>query len=319
MNDDNQGPIKYGDIPEFVRQGAFNWYSKGYHYILSEYEKALMHQNSSRNIWLEIAEIVEQSKIGDFSGVGLLAKFFDYGLTTNAAPVALLLTGAMGRRQDLEKLTEVMLSGSDGFRIYACKAASIAGCLWMVPYMLKSWHACESLDAHESIGFSISDLLDPMQTLDDLGHIGSLAGNYTLGPPPQGPRREDFEKLVRHLQNGDASDQFDLAVTTLFDKLICESGREDAVVWRGKRSGVGGFTQDFLRLITADRLSPSDTALTVHLRHKFEASTGINCSAFYVDGRFQQMTAVEVLENFIDVDLSRYVDNKRYFFGHVIE
>src|SRR6185436_11824509 len=97
------------DIPAFVRDGAFNWAARGYHSAVSADERR--HIESGRaddNPWFEIARVVERAKTGDFSAAGSLSRYFDVDLETNAAPAAMLITGDLGRKADLEALVDVM-------------------------------------------------------------------------------------------------------------------------------------------------------------------------------------------------------------------
>ena len=54
-------------------------------------------------------------------------------------------------------------------------------------------------------------------------------------------------------------------------------------------------------------------------RRRFEAATGIDCSAFYAAGRFQPLAAAALVEEFLEgAEAAGYEDGVRYFFGHRI-
>jgi hypothetical protein len=52
------------------------------------------------------------------------------------------------------------------------------------------------------------------------------------------------------------------------------------------------------------------------LRRRFEASTGINCTSFFKEERFQPLTAAAVLEEFLSSsEATKFVRSHKYFFG----
>ncbi len=305
-------------IPNFVYDGAFNWTSKGYHYVLSKEELQRVEIDSDENPWYFIAHIVELAKRGDFTKSGLLSKFFDVNLTTNAAPVAMLITGDIGRDKDLKKLLKIMQDGPDGFRIYACRAAANSGCLWLIPHMLEAWHLAEGVDAHENIGYAIADLLDPIQHLDDIGPIASKAGNFTFDSGRH-QSISKLEQLAERTRDKNASSVFHEIVMRKYSELknVYKSGK--VIVWGGKAISVSVFAQLFIDLITSARFNMTLSPLVVSLRQKFEAATGIDCSTFFQNGRFRQIIAVGVLEGFLNSgEFDRFKEESRYFFGHII-
>ena len=66
-----------------------------------------------------------------------------------------------------------------------------------------------------------------------------------------------------------------------------------------------------------DNLGSSDfeEAAQVQLRRRFEATTGIDCSAFFTEGVFQPLTAAVILEEFLCSPVT-YEAGAKYFFGH---
>jgi hypothetical protein len=55
------------------------------------------------------------------------------------------------------------------------------------------------------------------------------------------------------------------------------------------------------------------------LRRHFEASTGIDCRHFFIEGGFQPLAAAATLEAFLDSpDADRYLPGRKYFFGHLV-
>jgi hypothetical protein len=307
------------DLPSFVQNGAFNWSALGYHYVLSPKEREQVESEApNENPWFEVARVVERAKRGDFSGIGSLNRFFDINLKTNVAPVAMLITGDLGPKTDLSALVKVMRQGPDGFRVYACQAARNAGCLWLVPHMLEAWHLSDSADAHESIGFAIADLLDPICRLDQDGEIAVRAGHFTI-------RREGklasskLEQLAVKVSDPNASKTFNDLVMRRFHEISASCADDSMTIWAGRVMGVQEFAHYFLKMITMETFMSVQSSLTIALREKFEASTGLDCSKLYHDGRFRQISAIGVLEPFLDsAESDRFETGARYFFSHRI-
>lgn len=306
-------------FPTFIAEGAFNWSSKGYHYRLTESERdRLLSERLSSDPWQVLARVVELGKMGNFTEVSSLAGLFDTSKTHNIAPAALLVTGDLGSRTDLERLVEVMRKGPDGLRVYACQAARNAGCLWLVPHMLDAWNRSSGSDVHEQIGLAIADLLDSVEVLDDVGPVGRLAQSFEVQYGSLDPASKVgvlARKIAKNRSNGD----FGAVVNEGYCRLleICKSDNE--VVWAGERSGVIELANHFLKMLLPSKYEITQAPLTVVLREKFEAATGLNCSAFYIAERFVQGAAVHVLEEFLASQPSRsFRTGARYFFGHII-
>ena len=97
-----------------------------------------------------------------------------------------------------------------------------------------------------------------------------------------------------------------------YEQVVQELGDEQVLVFGGKHFGVVPFARMFLDRVRNPHV-PS------YWRRKFEASTGINCTAFYLDEAFQPLTAAAVIEEFLDSpEAAKYHDGVRYFFGHRI-
>lgn len=89
---------------------------------------------------------------------------------------------------------------------------------------------------------------------------------------------------------------------------------------------LGGAPFSVLRL--ADRIlsharAAEDSVRTNFERMVFEANTGISCRSFFSDEgplyRFRPLSAAAVVEGFLDEPRSRrFVDGRRYFFGHLV-
>ncbi|WP_163866641.1 hypothetical protein [Myxococcus eversor] len=63
----------------------------------------------------------------------------------------------------------------------------------------------------------------------------------------------------------------------------------------------------------------TQTPLTVVLREKFEATTGLDCSAFFRAGNFVQGEAIHMMEKFLaSPKANDFKPGARYFFAHPV-
>ena len=303
-------------LPKFVLDGGFNWASKGYHYDLSEADRARIGSHANLDSpWEFLANAVEKAKVGDFSSVAMIRNLFNGKYETNVAPSALLITGDQGSQTDLVALTDVMTSGPDGLKAFACQAARNSGCLWLVPHMLAAWETCSGVDAHAQIGFAIADLLDVTVALDEIGAIGAAADCYDS--PLEPGTSSGISELKLRIRSRRTNAEFGSVVRERFAEVLelCESDR--VAVWGGSVFNVRRLCSEFLSSVTAPTFNFTQFPLTVVLREKIEASTGINCSNWYSGGRFVQGEAVHRIEEYLESEGSlKFSDGRRYFFGH---
>ncbi len=93
-------------------------------------------------------------------------------------------------------------------------------------------------------------------------------------------------------------------------ELLEKLGSDQVIVFRGEIFCVERLAKLMLNSFSSGQFESV-------LRRKFEANTGIDCTAFYVDGELQPLAAATILEAFLDgSDLGRYQEGQRYFFGH---
>jgi hypothetical protein len=89
---------------------------------------------------------------------------------------------------------------------------------------------------------------------------------------------------------------------------------ERVIVLEGEMASVQMFATLLLQ-----RLGQSDFNQVAQpfLRRRFEASTGLNCSAFFREKRFQALSVASLLEEVVEGgQLEKYEPGVRYFFGH---
>jgi hypothetical protein len=143
---------------------------------------------------------------------------------------------------------------------------------------------------------------------DAKGHPGYLT---TMLEPEWGP--------VADLPHGDTIADFEAyhqRFLGVYEQVLAKIGDEKAIVAFGEPFGVRQLAERFL-----DHLGSSnyDKMMRPFFRRRFEASTGIDCSDFYVDRDSEPLVIAARLEAWLDSPESqRYEVGARYFFGHRI-
>jgi len=102
-------------------------------------------------------------------------------------------------------------------------------------------------------------------------------------------------------------------VRSAHDELLANLATPDTKIFRGMVFGVRRLAQYILDRVRAPFVRSN-------LRHRFEASTGIDCSSLYRRGEFRPLTAAAVVEEFLESPHSnKFRDAVRYFFSHPID
>ncbi len=131
-------------------------------------------------------------------------------------------------------------------------------------------------------------------------HLSSLLEEGEWGPLVEEPEIEELdnyaEKVMAHYYK---------------QKEIFSSDR--VFVFNGKPWGVIPFSNLVLHRAANPKF---DHTFEFELRRRFEASTGINCNAFFRKGIFRPLAVAAIVEFFLEgEDAKRYKDGNRYFFG----
>lgn len=303
------------EVPEFLK-GAFDWKRQGYFYPAPP---ELLRPESlvDQNPWIVLCAVVEHAKRGDRTHIAKLRRFFvptdDFSLDR----IVMLVTGVAGTEEDLRALLPVMETQPDLLRAYACEAASLAGPLWIVPHMLDAWLRVEFLGERESIGYSLSDLLE-----QGAGEVADNAGIYVsqAQPPPGMARTAALEEYLSRRGNR-APTEAPLVQLVLerHRSLVKDLGSEAAPIWNGQLFSVKELAARTRALIQDASPEQLQSVPFTTIRHKFEASTGIDCTSFFEKGRFQPLAALTILEEFLESGTAaKYIPGVRYFFGHAV-
>jgi hypothetical protein len=275
--------------PPFLK-GTFFWDQLGYSYLASPPLNLLATEAlDSENVWISLAGILEHAKAGNHAPLQRLQEWMRADIGHLLLCVCAELLGDAATTQDLRALENMLLEGPDHLRVAACRAAYWSGELWLVPLMIDSWNRVEWRDDRDTIAFMLSDLLEET--------AGPIVANEAYSA-------SQYNELVRRR----------------VEELHSEIGTDRVSVWEGKVFGVTQIARRMYELLLSEGESVGDLDDSfIDYRHKFEASTGINCSSFFRNEEFQPLAATAILEEFLESGQGeRYEDGVRYFFGHRI-
>jgi hypothetical protein len=298
--------------PPFLK-GTFSWSHLGFFYSAPPPLDLLSPEAlDADDPWLFVASVLEHAKRGDHSMIPHLRQWFTTGSEGYLDRICIILTGDAGCQADVRVLSQLMQQGPDTLRTYACEAAAQAGYLWQVPDMLEAWNRVANLADHQTIGYAIADLLE-----EPGGLIAEEAGTYNLDPAAvantKDPKLREIRQLI--LQGQPPVPEFEVLVRARIAELQEQFGSDQDVIWNGERINVRRLAEKMYKRVTG----PEPPRSFISERHRFEAMTGINCSAVYRDNRFQPLAAAEILESFLEAsEADDYEEGVRYFFGHRI-
>lgn len=280
----------YKTIPAYLK-GTFQDEQLGYHYVSPlPADLDIVAGLRSSDEWVVLVAVVEHAKRGDFSHLSRLPNILKITRDPMIVRGVVDLLGDAGNTKDFETLIDLMLyTNDDEFRMDGSRGAQWAGSLLLVHYMLEALKDSRSERTRESIGSHISHLLEPRS--------GELA----------------------YQSESDSVSEYAHRVVSRVHQLATELGSEEAPVWEGELFSVRGLAQKMYELLTRDDDEEDHLlgAKFLLLRHRFAASTGIDCRSFYKERRFQPLNATTIVREFLDSRASsEYKDGVRYFFGY---
>ncbi len=262
------------------RINLLNWKGAGYHAFPLPRSGG---EAPDIQIWTDFERILEKAKRGDFTAVPELVDLYDTteSWTLSAAYISLL--GDAGTSAALAQVLPFFQAQVEPtYQVYLSKALAFWGKLSVVPQILAGWQELEGFQDAEDIPPALSMMLEDVS-----------------GPIADAP---DHAQKV----------EYGALVLARYEELKKTFGTDDVFVFRGGRFSAGRVAGLILTDISASRFEP-------YMRRRFEATTGIDCSAFYRDGGLQPLAASSIVEEFLkSPHANNYEDGIRYFFGHRI-
>lgn len=240
----------------------------------------------SENPWYVLAAVFERAKHGDHSNTGRLLYFLR--LCSEAA-LTDKLSAALGVTAPRSQLRMLRLLLGEKHSLPAVLFGSLysslasAHELWVVPELLDVYLS-DRVDEFSVVSSSLSDILE-----DAPGEIYDAKEDDT-----------GYRALVM----------------ARFEELRDRFGTDEVAVTRGQPVEVEAVALRLRQIFLQEHRMSAEAMYT---RMLLEAFTGLDCRAFYKGDRFQPLSAVAVLEDFLDhADLSGYRPGVRYFFGHPV-
>jgi hypothetical protein len=282
--------MKYREVPAFLAGGTFLRNALGYSYREPPTLDLLaLDALDSDNPWIVLAATLEHAKIGDWNHLARLSRLMDPGDDPLLVGSCFQLLGDVGARDAVRILQSFLRHESGRYVVRACQALHHVGYLWLVPSMVEAWDRLEWQDDRETVALILSEMLEE--------EVGPLSSCTEYSPS-----------------------QYRSVVLRRYEELRSQLGSEKLPVWAGRLFGVVSLVQRMIRLLRLPQITGlSLGADFLDLREKFEASTGTECSGFFVDRQLQVPAALAILETFQKRPESRsYEEGVRYFFGQQV-
>ena len=276
--------------PGFLGKGVFSWNARGYRFAQTP-PLTLMSPSAltNENPWIALAGVLERARGGDFSSLPILVQCIresDHPVLWRACFELLGDAGSMPIVKTVfhEFRKEVVDLGNAVYERHLAYTLAQSLYLWAVPLMLDIYLGSQDRRETGIITILLSRALE-----EDFGPIA--AG--VLGD-------DEYRELV----------------ISKYEALTAELNSDAFPVLYGKLFSVGSLTARLLETIRSE--SPY-YASTLHERHLFEASTGIDCSRFFENGELKPDRAISIIEEFLmRGDLVAFENGIRYFFGNIV-
>ena len=273
-------------IPVFL-QGTFEWDVLGYQFA-EEPPVSLSAAMSSDDPWIVVAGCLQYAKHGRFDYLKHLRRFIRPESAALLVRASVDLLGDIGTRETLAVLQELLAEESDAIRVEACWGCHLTGRLSIIPPMVEAWQILKRQADRDSVGAMFGQILEE--------EPGPLSVNEEYQP-------HEYAEMV--LARGrELTDQFD----------------DDAAVWEGRLFSLTDLTARKRRLLGGDvQMSFGLAVEFTDFRHRFEASTGIDCTSFFQNEAFRPLAATAILEEFLEgPKAAEFQPGVRYFFGQPI-
>jgi hypothetical protein len=264
---------------------GIDWDGDGYFGVPRPSPKDTFPARVSDDPWTAFAVAVERAKTGDIRFVPPLGEVMDGDADPFVEAQITQVLADAAPDAFIDEVERRLRAATElpGHLVFAfCEIVAWRGRLSDVPTLAQAYAAKEYLHDADDIAVCLSDMLDETTTM--------------IATPRDLPSVDAYRDLVLGRQQ----------------ELATQLGRADALVYRG-----GEYSVE--RLARLALLDARGARLDFDQRRRFEAATGINCSAFYKKKRLQHLRAAAMLEEFIQSQAyARYRPGQRYFFGHAI-
>jgi hypothetical protein len=234
-------------------------------------------------LWADFEQILEKAKRGNFDDMPKLVDLYDTTDSWILSEAYITLLGDAGTRAAIDRVLPVVRARVEPtYQVDLSRALTVWGELSVVPPILTGWQDLEGFQDAEDIPPALSEMLEEAP-----GPIVEAADHA---------RKDEYVAIV----------------LTGFEELKAAFGTEKVFLLRGGMVSVRRLAGLMLAELAVGQLD-------LHLRRRFEALTGIDCTSFHQDESLRPLAATAVVEEFLESpEASRYEDGVRYFFGHRI-
>jgi hypothetical protein len=241
--------------------------------------------------WQQWVRIFNHVKNGDFTSTPDLVNIFFATKNHLLRDACCRLLGDAGSTEAIRKVTMLLRArfedldpiGGDQ-ALYLAAALGIHGQLLFVPEMLLLFEWNLGVSDSSIFALLLSQMLE-----------------MSWGPLSECPQSEE------------EFPEYQSKVMERARELAQGLGSEQAYVFMGQALDVPELARLLLRNLGSSHFEEASQWI---LRRRFEASTGINCTSFFKEARFQPLTAAVILEDFLSSDSAKlFVPGHKYFFG----
>jgi hypothetical protein len=266
-----------------------DWESLGYSAPPTPPDDPELLEDEEPHLWLRLERVLGQAKAGTFDELPTLLDLYEEAYGAVLRYVCTRVLGDAGTAPCFRRMIEELETekGNDPNKtIHYCSAFRAWGSLSTVPIILEQYHELRKSQEAAILPMNLSSMLEA-----------------EWGPISDGAKLKDLPAYSR-------------LVMDRYEELKRQFETDQVIVYGGEVAGVIPYAKWILKRLGD---TPFEHVSQSFLRRRFEASTGINCSAFYKKGRFQPLKAAAIVEDFLESpQAATYQDGVRYFFGHRI-
>jgi hypothetical protein len=267
---------------EFIRLGT-DWENTGYFGAPQSFDDVSLSPDARRDQWRVWLAAFARAREGDFSLVAPLLDVLMQSVPSTLAMACSDLIGDAGPPACFSRIVnEIGVAQSFEMVDELTSALHLRGMLSDVRLLLDAYERYHENKDADILPVRISDLIE-----SDDGLLSEPA---------------EFTDMSAYRS----------AVISRCTELEDRFGTDRVIVFHGDRFGAARLAQYMLERVRMPYASS-------YLRHKFEAATGIDCTAFYKDKTLQPLAASAILEQFLESPAAEtFETGVRYFFGHRI-
>lgn len=262
--------------------------------------------------WSRLERIAFDLRAGRSDALPGLWALIDETSDPHELRVALHLIGAAGQRADVERLCAFMYDEDDvEVLYYAAEGALLSGHLDLVDPIQQAWEICDTVDTHDAFGWILSYLLEQTTDIQQVSTV--FRAKPLTGPLADKQRYPRLNELHEILETFDPP--LPHMVDEKFKNLKLHFNIHSCRFWRGRPLSVYQIAEEFMERAYRGAAFPA-----LYWRARFETLSGADCRRMFDErGRFLQLGAIAVIEEFLAQGDTHFEDGSLYFCGRLVE